>query len=238
MKQVRDQLQQVNTNVRDQQQVNVDIRDQLQQISMEVRDQQQVNVDQFQQLNQRLDYLTTLLSVRISVESYSPSGQTISPSHFPNVPELQVASGSERMVAVPIHQEQSQSEGAEETSGEHLEGNHQDPSTYIWKVILSFKETFNDLLEFLRVQLGVSVASISKGSLLITVTCSSLQILEGLWKNYCSGHLNEVVQQKLVTPDVLERLQLSDLKLKTTITEEEYKKCKEFFLPADQVRPD
>ena len=171
------------------------------------------------------------------MESYSHGGKTVSSSHFLNVPELQVASGSERMVAVPIHHEQPQSEGAGETSGEHLEGNRHGPSTYIWKVILSFKETVYDFLEYLRVQFGVGVASLSEGSLLITVTCSSLQILDGLWEDYCSGHLNKVVEQKLVTPDVLERLQLSVLKLKTTITEEEYKKCKELCL-RDEVGPD
>ncbi|KAJ7380874.1 hypothetical protein OS493_004457 [Desmophyllum pertusum] len=99
---------------------------------------------------------------------------------------------------------------------------------------IDFRETVYDFLEYLRVRFGVGVASLSEGSLLITVTCSSLQILDGLWEDYCSGHLNKVVEQKLVTPDVLERLQLSDLKLKTTITEEEYKKCKELFL-RDQI---
>ncbi|KAJ7326037.1 hypothetical protein OS493_028760, partial [Desmophyllum pertusum] len=147
---------------------------------------------------------------------------------------LQVASGSERMVAVPIHQEQPQSEGAEETSGEHAsERVRQDPLTYIWTVI---KETCNDFLEYLRDQLGVSVASLSEGSLLITVTCSSLQILEGLWKDYESGHLNKVAEQKLVTAQVLEKLHLREVKLKTTIAKEEYQKCKEFFLGLDQVR--
>lgn len=71
---------------------------------------------------------------------------------------------------------------------------------------------------------------------MITVTCSSLQILKGLWEDYSSGHLNRVIEQILVTPDVLEKLGLSELKLKTTISEKEYKKCKEFFLTADQVR--
>ena len=72
--------------------------------------------------------------------------------------------------------------------------------------------------------------------MLITVTCSSLQILEGLWEGYSSRHLNEVVQQTLVTPDVLEKLGLSELKLTTTISEEEYNKCKEYFSSEQQVR--
>ena len=73
---------------------------------------------------------------------------------------------------------------------------------------------------------------------MIKVTCSSLEILEGLWEDYLSGNLNKVVEQKLVTPDVLDELGLSELKLETTIiTEKEYNKCKEIFLTGDKVRP-
>ncbi|KAJ7380876.1 hypothetical protein OS493_004459 [Desmophyllum pertusum] len=122
----------MNINAKDQHLVIVDIKDKLQQINatLDVKDNATLDVkDQFQHVNQKLDNLTLLLSN--SRESYSHGGKTISSSHFLNVPELQVASGSERMVAVPIHHEQPQSEGAGETSGEHLEGNRQGPSTYI-----------------------------------------------------------------------------------------------------------
>ena len=36
---------------------------------------------------------------------------------------------------------------------------------------------------------------------MISVTCSSLQALERLWDDYCSGHLSQVVQKLLVTPE-------------------------------------
>lgn len=45
-----------------------------------------------------------------------------------------------------------------------------------------------------------------------------------------------MIEETLVTPDVLEKLGLSELKLKTTISEEEYEKCKELFLSEHQVR--
>jgi len=130
------------------------------------------------------------------------------------------------VVTVPINQEQPQAD-------------RQDLRTesYIWRVVLS--PAFNrlkSLLEYLKVQLGISVANCSIGSLMITVTCSSLQLLEDLWGDYSSGHLNKVVEQTLVTPDVLEKLGLSELKLKTTISKEECDKCKEFFLGKHQVR--
>ena len=150
------------------------------------------------------------------------------------------ASAGTCTVTVPIDEEQPQFEGAEGTSGVNLGGDHQYPPTesYIWRVILSPAcNRLQSLVEYLKVQLGVSVVSHKEGSLLIKVTCSSLQILEGLWDDYSSGNLSKMVERTFVTPDVLEKLGLSELKLKTTITKEEYNKCKEFFLTGDKVRP-
>lgn len=100
----------------------------------------------------------------------------------------------------------------------------------IWNVILSFKNAFDRLVQYLRNTLGVIVQSYNVGSLLLTVTCSSLEILQDLWQDYCSGHLNEVVQETLVTACVLEQLCLSEVKLKTIISKDEYQACKEFFM--------
>jgi len=100
----------------------------------------------------------------------------------------------------------------------------------IWNVILSFKNSFSLLVQYLRVKLGVVVQGYHVGSLLLTVTCSSLEILQDLWQDYCSGHLNKVVQETLVTACVLEQLCLSEVKLKTIISEEEYQACKDFFM--------
>ena len=76
---------------------------------------------------------------------------------------------------------------------------------------------------YLRHGLGVEVKDYREGSLVISVTCSSLQALERLWDDYCSDNLSQVVQQLLVTPETLKELGLSRLELRTTITEEEYK---------------
>ena len=64
------------------------------------------------------------------------------------------------------------------------------------------------------------------GSWHITVECSSLQVLEGLWEDYRSGHLNSVAQEILITQPVLEKLGLTELKLKTFISEDQYEKGK------------
>ena len=143
------------------------------------------------------------------------------------------------MFLEPTNLEQLRSGGAEGTSEEHLqEGARQDPPTKraIWRAIRASKKALNRLFKYLKVKLGVGVVSHREGSLLITVTCSSLEILEGLWEDYSSGHLNEVIEQTLVTSDILEKFGLSELRLKTAIKEEEYKKCKKFLLSEHQVR--
>ncbi len=120
----------------------------------------------------------------------------------------------------------------------HHQGNRQDPpipKLTIWKVIKA--RSINRFLKYLKDRRGLGVESYNLGSLLITVRCSSLQILEGLWEDYSSGHLNAVAEEKLVTAQVLDELELDELKLKTTVPPDEYRKCKELFLGLDQVRP-
>ena len=99
----------------------------------------------------------------------------------------------------------------------------------MWNVIMSFKDSFRVLFRYVRNKLNAIVEDIELGSLSITVRCSSLQILEGLWEDYISGHLNQVVQETLVTHEVLEILGLNDLKLKVCISEGEYEKGKKVF---------
>ena len=99
-----------------------------------------------------------------------------------------------------------------------------------WDVVCAFKRPLEMLLEYLKTKLGVVVQGFRQGSLIITVSCSSLEVLEALWKDYRRGHLNEVVQDTLVTAGVLKELNLSEVKLMTIISEDEYKLYKDFFI--------
>ena len=90
-----------------------------------------------------------------------------------------------------------------------------------WDVILSFQEAVNIFFRYLRCKLHLRVRNNKVGSWHITVECSSLQVLEGLWEDYCSGHLNSVAQEILITPQVLEKLGLAELKVKTFISEDQ-----------------
>ena len=78
-------------------------------------------------------------------------------------------------------------------------------------------------------EMQVIMTGFQTGSLVMTVKCVSVQILEELWEDYSSGHLGEVVQKCFVTEEILKELNLEELRLKTTIEEEEYKACKVYF---------
>ena len=91
-------------------------------------------------------------------------------------------------------------------------------------------EALDGYLQYLEKVRKVLVLETHQGSLIITVECSSLQILEDLWEDYRTGHLNEMAQKFLVTEDLLKAIGLVAVKLKTTIAEEEYRNCREYFL--------
>lgn len=82
------------------------------------------------------------------------------------------------------------------------------------------------LCSYLEGILDLPVVAAREGSLIITVECRTLEILERLWEDYCSGHLNAVVEECLVTDDIQRRFDVEFVKLKTTILEDDYVKCK------------
>ena len=89
-------------------------------------------------------------------------------------------------------------------------------------------EEHNSFKEYLK-EMKLIITGVAEGSLVITVKCESLIILEELWTDYSSGHLGEVVQNCFVTEKILKELNLAELRLKTTMDVEEYNVCKMFF---------
>ena len=128
---------------------------------------------------------------------------------------------------VPIPPEQSSAEGI---AGLYTSTELQNIPVVLdfWYVVCSFKRPLELLIRYLKIKLGVDVQSCRPGSLVITVSCSSLEVLEALWDEYRTGRLNEVVQDTLVTGEVLEKLELSEVKLRTIISEEDYLSYKDF----------
>ena len=101
-------------------------------------------------------------------------------------------------------------------------------SKYLNNLNPSTPEDFNGFIRYMKEAREVILVDCKHGSLIITVGCGSLKILEELWQDYCTGNLGRVVQECLVTEDILKELGLSEIKLITTIDEKDYKDCQKY----------
>ena len=72
----------------------------------------------------------------------------------------------------------------------------------------------------------MSLKSVQRGSLIITVECPTLESLERLWNDYQSGCLNDIAESTLVTDELKRNLGLDHVRLRITVEEENYLICK------------
>lgn len=86
-------------------------------------------------------------------------------------------------------------------------------------------EDVNGFVYYLEHVRKVVIVDVQPGSLIITVECGSLQVLEELWHDYCTGFVSKMAQKYLLTKDVLNELGLSKVKFSTSIPMERYKAC-------------
>ena len=91
----------------------------------------------------------------------------------------------------------------------------------------SNREELDKFVAYMEKVRQVIVVDVSTGSLIFTLGCGSVQILDELWEDYSTGHLNEVAQLYLVTNDILKEFGLSSLKLTSSIKEEVYTVCRQ-----------
>ena len=70
---------------------------------------------------------------------------------------------------------------------------------YFQTVDTTKPEELNGFLQYLTEVRKVLVLDSHPGSLILTVLCSSLEIRDALWYDYCTGHLNDMAQKYLVT---------------------------------------
>ena len=135
----------------------------------------------------------------------------------------------ETRISIPQEQPSAEVTAGQSTSTElpARQQNNTEVQSF-WDDVYSSKSSLNRLKKYLKKKFGVGVQGDRRGSLIITVSCSSLEVLEELWKDYQTGHLNEVIQAALVTAEVLEKLNLKEVKLRTIISEEDYLSYKEF----------
>ena len=164
------------------------------------------------------------MEILIVLDSLKASGSAVSPSARMEGDQLPF----ERLeTRISIPPEQSSAEGI---AGLSTSTELQNIPVVLdfWYVVFSFKRPVELLITYLKLKLGVDVQSYRLGSFVITVSCSSLEVLEALWNEYRTGRLNEAVQDTLVTGEVLEKLELSEVKLRTIISEEDYLSYKAF----------
>ncbi len=94
--------------------------------------------------------------------------------------------------------------------------------------LLSSHSELNEYFVYLRKALDIQLFGMKSDSLNLTVRCRSVTILERMWNEYCSGHLNTVAEECLDTDRVKKEAGVDTIKLKTTILEKDYMKCKKF----------
>ena len=94
----------------------------------------------------------------------------------------------------------------------------------------STSDGLSAFFEHLKEVYNVSVKSVQKGSLIITVQCPTLKSLERLWSDYQSGCLNDIAERFLVTDELKGKLGLDNIRLKITIEKENYLICKKAFM--------
>lgn len=79
---------------------------------------------------------------------------------------------------------------------------------------------------YLSETLNIQLRNKKQGSLKLEVHCRTLEILEQLWEDYWSGHLDTVAEECLVTDEVKRETGQDTTWLETTISKEEYLRCK------------
>ena len=93
----------------------------------------------------------------------------------------------------------------------------------------SNESKIEQLVEYIQAEMHVKVKLVKMGSLTIILQCPTLESLEKLWKSYCSGYLSDIVEGFLVTDELRRKLGLDNVRLTTTIEEENYLICKNAF---------
>ena len=91
-------------------------------------------------------------------------------------------------------------------------------------------EDRNGFIQYMEDVRKVLILDAQTGSLIVIVECGSLEILDNLWNDYCTGHLNEMAQKYLVTEDILKEFGLVEVNLATTIQEKEFRAAREYFM--------
>ena len=95
---------------------------------------------------------------------------------------------------------------------------------------VSTPDSISAFTKYLEEAFNVAIRMVESGSLVITVQCPTLESLESLWNDYQSGYLNDIAETFLVTDELKRKLGMQNIRLKTSIEEENYLICKNAFM--------
>ena len=96
---------------------------------------------------------------------------------------------------------------------------------------------------YLRESLNLELSKEKADSLTLTVHCPTLEILERLWEDYCSGHLDKIAEDCFLTDEKTKTEEemgkkseavVDTISLETDISKEDYLRCKQFL--TDKLR--
>ena len=102
---------------------------------------------------------------------------------------------------------------------------------------LSEDESLERFCYYLANTLNIHLTGKQAGSLILTVHCRTLEILEQLWQDYSSGHLDSVVEECFLADETTKtngqrgkksEAHVDTIGLETTISKKEYLRCKNF----------
>lgn len=102
---------------------------------------------------------------------------------------------------------------------------------------LTTQQELQQFCYYLRENLDLELSQKKTGSLILTVHCRTLEILEQLWEDYCSGHLDEVAEECFLTDETTKtkeemgeksKADVDTISVETTISKEDYLRCKKF----------
>ena len=98
---------------------------------------------------------------------------------------------------------------------------------------LTAQQELQQFCYYLTKKLDLELSKKKTDSLILTVHCRTLEILERLWEDYCSGHLDEVAEECFLTDETAKTKEemkenMDTISVETTILRKEYERCKKF----------
>ena len=91
-------------------------------------------------------------------------------------------------------------------------------------------EGLGDFLGRFRDKYNIRIKAVGLGSLEVRVECPTLESLEHLKSDYCSGYIDEMAEKCILTDDVRQKLNLKNVSLKAVIRKKDYDRCRKSFL--------